>query len=572
MNPGMVTCILLAALSQQPPQGPSQPAAQAAKPATVAGRIVNATTGAPIRRVSVTLRPFGAPGGAGFVGEAMPAAPYAATTDAEGKFRIEQVEPGSYRLMAERQGFVRQQYGARRNSMMGMTVKVAAGQELTDLNFKLTPHAVITGRVLDEEGEPLARAQVQVMRRGYFRGKQQMMPVSMGQSIDTGEFRLADLPPGRYWIAASYRGQMAFGGSPARNTTGKPEEEYVTTYYPGSVDATGARPVDVDAGQQLPGIDIRMQKARVYRVRGRVTGASPSVRTLRVMLLPRERAFSFGMFSGAGGAVKEDGTFEIGSVQPGSYYATAFAAQGRMSTVGRAPVDVAQDDVQDLILPLTGGVNLQGSIRADRDATQPEPPEAAKTTFESVRLQVVPTDGIAFNAPNATVKSDGSFVIENIGPGKYRIQAFNLPAGHWLKSVRAGGQEVLDSGIEIGEGPPGPIQITLGIGVGVVSGTVQDADQHPAAGAMVTLLPDPMKEDRTDLSRVATTDQNGQFTLQNVPPGDYRLYAWEDIDSFSYSDPEFLKPHESAARKLTVKANSQEQVTLKQIPAKYGGL
>jgi len=103
MNPGMVTCILLAALSQQPPQGPSQPAAQAAKPATVAGRIVNATTGAPIRRVSVTLRPFGAPGGAGFVGEAMPAAPYAATTDAEGKFRIEQVEPGSYRLMAERQ-------------------------------------------------------------------------------------------------------------------------------------------------------------------------------------------------------------------------------------------------------------------------------------------------------------------------------------------------------------------------------------------------------------------------------------------------------------------------------------
>ena len=75
-------------------------------------------------------------------------APFAATTDAEGKFSIDKVEPGTYRLSAERQGFVRQEYGARLNSMMGTTINVATGQNLKDLNFKMTPQAVVRGRVL----------------------------------------------------------------------------------------------------------------------------------------------------------------------------------------------------------------------------------------------------------------------------------------------------------------------------------------------------------------------------------------------------------------------------------------
>jgi hypothetical protein len=111
------------------------------------------------------------------------------------------------------------------------------------------------------------------------------------------------------------------------------------------------------------------------------------------------------------------------------------------------------------------------------------------------------------------------------------------------------------------------VQITLGSETGQLSGTVQDAKQQPAAGSMVTLLPNPMKENRNDLYRIATTDQNGQFTLQGVAPGEYKLFAWEDIDPGSYMDPEFLKAHENKSHKITVKANGQEQVLIRQIAA-----
>ncbi|HYI97058.1 MAG TPA: carboxypeptidase-like regulatory domain-containing protein, partial [Bryobacteraceae bacterium] len=113
------------------------------KPAALAGRIVNSKTSEPVRRVNVTLRPMGPPGMAGSMsfGPMAPAAPYAATTDAEGKFRIEGVEPGMYRMMAEKQGFVRKEYGARKNSMMGSTITVTSGQELKELNIDLIPQA-----------------------------------------------------------------------------------------------------------------------------------------------------------------------------------------------------------------------------------------------------------------------------------------------------------------------------------------------------------------------------------------------------------------------------------------------
>jgi hypothetical protein len=169
------------------------------------------------------------------------------------------------------------------------------------------------------------------------------------------------------------------------------------------------------------------------------------------------------------------------------------------------------------------------------------------------------------NPSGGSVKDDGSFALENAGPDRYRILAFNLPEGTWLKSIRAGDQEVLDSGIDLSAGVSGPVQITLGSGSGQISGTVQDAKQQAAPGSLVTLLPNPMKEDRNDLYRVTTADQDGQFTLRGIPPGEYRLFAWEDIDPGSYMDPEFLKPHETKAQKITIKVDSQQQVSIAQI-------
>jgi Carboxypeptidase regulatory-like domain len=142
-----------------------------------------------------------------------------------------------------------------------------------------------------------------------------------------------------------------------------------------------------------------------------------------------------------------------------------------------------------------------------------------------------------------------------------------LPPGAWLQSVRAGDQDVTETGLDLSGGAAGPIQITLGLGGGVIEGVVNDAKSQPAPGSMVTLVPDPLKPDRYDLNRTSVTDQNGRFTLRNIPPGEYKLFAWESIEPGAATDPEFLKSHDSSGKKLSVKVRSQEQVSLVQITA-----
>jgi len=495
-----------------------------------------------------------------------PMTPYAGTTDATGKFRIENVEPGKYFLMAERTGFVRQQYGARKNSMPGTLLTLTAGHEMKSIDFKLVPQGVITGRVLDEDGDPLPRATVQVMMKRYNRGKQQLMPSGGAMTNDTGEFRIADLSAGRYFLSATYH-RMGFGGPdvPTRNPADKPEEDYVTTYYPASLDQTGASPVELEAGQEMPRIDIRMRKARVFRIRGKIA-AQPGEPTnnIRLMLVASENSF---FFNAANPAVRPDGTFEMSSVQPGSYFVIAMRNGGVQGMVGKVAVNVGQQNVDGIVVPILNGVTLTGSVRID--ATKDELAQAqtqGSASLRSTRVQLMPIEGVSFSSTNATVKEDGSFVIENVGPDKYRITTFGV-GGTYLKSIRMGGQEVLDTGIDMSNGAPGAIEVVLGLGGGQIDGVVQDAEQKPVSSSLVTLVPEPFKPNRNDLYRTTMTDQTGHFTVKGMPPGEYRLYAWEDVEPGAYTDPEYLKVHESKAAKVTVKEKSQEQVSLVQIPA-----
>ena len=540
-----------------------------AKLGAMEGRVLNSKTGEPIRRVNITARAFSGQGGMTLSMQG--AANYAATTDGEGKFRMDPVEPGRYLLFAERQGFVRQQYGARNNFSMGTIVTLAAEQELKSLEFKMTPHGIITGRVLDEENEPLARANVQVLQKRYVRGKLQTAPVGGAMTNDAGEYRIADLAPGRYLINANMRNQMGmFANAPAANIANKPEEEYTTTYYPAAKEETAAQPLEITAGQLAVGVDIRIQKARVYRIRGKVAGGS-APNSLRVVVIPRGRDAFVGMFVGmfgsTGSSVKDDGSFELAGVSSGSYFVTVLPMQGAQVSAGKTPVDVIKENVDNVILVLSSALTIGGSIQVEPIAGQQEPAQNnQKVTFGSMRSQFTAMEGMLLNAPNASVKDDGSFSLEKVAPDKYRISVYGLPQGVWLKSIRAGDQDVLDGGIDL-NGGAAAIQITLGRGAGTVSGTVQDAKQQPIPGSTVTLLPDPMKEDRTDLYKVISTDQNGQFALQGIPPGEYKLFAWGEIEQGSYMDPEFLKLHQSKAKKITVKVNSTEQVQLTEINA-----
>ncbi|MEO7653789.1 MAG: carboxypeptidase-like regulatory domain-containing protein, partial [Bryobacteraceae bacterium] len=359
--------------------------APAVEKASLEGRVVHAQTGEPVRKATLTLRGATSRGGA-----------LSAVSDAGGHFLIRDITPGTYKLTADHTGFLRQEYGARGARSSGVSITLSDGQNSRDLEFRLTPQGVITGKVLDDDGEPLQRA---TLSGWIVTGK-----VSGGQATsagsattnDIGEFRLAGLAPGRYLLSASMR-RSSFRGEQVVRGDGGGQEDFVPTYYPGVTDRASAATIEVPPGQEVSGIRIQLRKSPVYRVSGTVAATpAPNGRSLRVMLVSRQASAGSPGF-GSSGMVQKDGGFDITGVLPGSYYAVAMGGEGRPRVVGKLPVDVTSGNLDNLVIPGGQPVSLNGSMRVEGDD---------KASVRSASVELMPESMVAFQTPPARVKED----------------------------------------------------------------------------------------------------------------------------------------------------------------------
>jgi Carboxypeptidase regulatory-like domain len=101
---------------------------------------------------------------------------------------------------------------------------------------------------------------------------------------------------------------------------------------------------------------------------------------------------------------------------------------------------------------------------------------------------------------------------------------------------------------------------------GQIDGSVQNEKSEPAAGATVVLIPEASRRTSNYLYKRVGTDQNGHFTIKGVKPGEYKVFAWEEVENGAYQDPDFLKPLESKGEALSIKENAHESVQVKVIP------
>jgi hypothetical protein len=148
------------------------------------------------------------------------------------------------------------------------------------------------------------------------------------------------------------------------------------------------------------------------------------------------------------------------------------------------------------------------------------------------------------------------------------IEPYGFPDGFYLKSVRAGETEVLETGLDLTHGLPGPVTLVFGTDAGQVDGIVLNAKQQPAQVGTVVLIPkDEKQRQRRQLYKTATTDQYGRYTIKNVDPGEYKIYAWEDVEYGAYMDPDFVKPVEDRGQSVSVRPSGKESAQLKLIPA-----
>ena len=216
--------------------------------------VINSVTNDPVKKATVMLQ------GPGRLSN------YAAVTDAAGHFHFDSVEPGNYMAMAYRDGFIPLQ-GSQRNSW-SKPIAVAEEQAVKDVVVKLLPLALVSGHVLDEDGDPVVRAQVQALRYVYQQGgARQLNPAGTATTNDLGEYQLLDLAPGRYYFLVAVQPRMA--RSPMRLRSATPEQAYPNTFYPSAAQAEQATATQVGAGAQVTGIDFRLHKVAAFHIRGK---------------------------------------------------------------------------------------------------------------------------------------------------------------------------------------------------------------------------------------------------------------------------------------------------------------
>ena len=186
--------VAVCALAQTQPSSSNNSPIQTPAKGTITGHAIDKSTGQPLKKVTISVRQAessGAPRGGRFN------QPQAVMTDADGHYTI-QVDAGQYRLLASRNGYVRQAYGQKDARRPGTILTVAENQTLKDINFDMVPGGVIAGRVVDEDGEPMSNVMVQVLRATYQDGERRLENAgNSARSDDRGEFRIFGLPARR---------------------------------------------------------------------------------------------------------------------------------------------------------------------------------------------------------------------------------------------------------------------------------------------------------------------------------------------------------------------------------------
>jgi len=538
----------------------AQNSATQPKPAAIDGVVIKDPGSEPVKKALIELIAETQPGGSA----------YTTVTAADGLFHIAGISPGRYRLFAERPGFL--ELGRRRVRTEGRVLNLAAGQELKDLQIRLQSAAVVRGRVTDEDGDPMLNAQVSVLRQTYASGHSRWEQVGSERTNDLGEYRIASLAAGNYYVSVSpppdFKSliEAAAAGSADPHNTSAPEKNvatsYQTTFYPGTSDRSQASPIQLHPGDDFP-VNFSLSPSPSLSIRGAVVNLPP--RSSAVIML-QSRDFNL-ILNGA--EMHKDGSFVIHDVAPGSYTILATVENASPPMMARQSLLVAGNSVEGLRLTPQPGGSISGRLRIESKGplTHFDPSQM----FLSLQSTDGEDDASAFTLGEgfsnlAHVAPDGSFAWNGVPPGDYCVHFVTDSDADWyLKSTLIAGRDVNDSGFSV-NGVALALDLIASPHGAVAEGLATDHKGDPVPNAVIVAVPEPRLRGRVDRYRKTVSDQSGRFTLHGLPPGSYTVFAWESVDGEAYFNPDFLKTYQPQGASLHLAEGDRKPLQLEVIP------
>lgn len=524
--------------------------------AILRGVVVAADSGAPVRRAQVRAS-------ASDTGDTR-----TTLTDEHGRFELRELVGGHYSLGASKGGFISLQYGQRRPGEPGTPVDLAAGQTLEKLTIALPRGSVITGRIVDEYGEPLTGAQVQALRNGWVSGARRLQAVGAGdRTDDQGTYRIFGLPPGEYLVTATLRDDrpMLRGGQ----ADDLPDSGYAPTYFPGTSSLNDAQKVNVGLGEEVSGVGFGLSLTRLASISGRVLAAPGYESGVQVVAVPADGARLPQALRGT--QTRNDGTFDLRGVPPGRYRLQAMswgASAGEGGLTGATTITVNGTNLEGLTVALAPAPVISGLVQ--RDANQ-----GAAFRASQVRITAVPVTPSAIpmgrggrGGGNGRANDDFTFQVAGLSePAYLRVTA---PGGWYVKGVFADGRDITETPLSL---EPGSrlegVRVVLTQTASSLSGAVRDAKGSTVLDAAVVIFPDDEARWTPQSRFIATArpDTTGTFTLSGLPASErYRVIAVQGLESGQANDPEFLASVRDQAERLTLGEGEAKTIELRLKP------
>ena len=431
------------------------------------------------------------------------------STDVLGKAVFDHLPDGQFTVQAEHPNYpAPRQIGAWRQK-----VSLEQVERKRQVAIAMNPAASVSGRVVDEDGEPLSPCNIQAIRRDAA-NRRRYTPFGNAQTKPTGEYRMFNLVAGRYYLVASCQKQTP-APHPLSDQAPQVTTRYLPVVYPGAPDFASATTLDLAPGSERSGVDFRMSEGKVGSALVKVlsTDTQPGVQLQVVMspVDPTQRVL-FGPY-GSGYNPKRGG-YLFDSLPPGAYDVEAYAfVQRDRAYGGRASLEVEAGKVAEVSLPVGPGADLAGSLEME-DGSSPN------STGAEVFLQPADDNPLPANTQPVKIGDGGSFVVHGLLPRKYIVRVFNVPSAGFVKSVSLPDREISGGVLDFTSGVSGPLRIVAGTRSGAIEGNlIGDPAQHAPPG--VFLVHDSPVDDEMRGASV----QDSHFRFPNVPPGKYRLLA-----------------------------------------------
>jgi hypothetical protein len=525
--------------------------------ATLRGHVYAADNGQPLRKAQVRLTQQ-LDSQAGQMVMMMPRESRLATTDAQGAYEFKELRAGRYVLTANKGSFVSLSYGQTRPTEPGKPIQVLDNQTIERVDFSLPHGGVITGRILDEFGEPLSDVMVAPQRFQYVQGQRRLTPAGRSAfSNDLGEFRIFGVAPGQYYLQATWRNTnpTGFGGTDDKNS-------YAPLYFPGTLEIAQAQRLTISVGSEISDVVMTMRPIKAASVTGTIVDSrgQPMVGMLMV-----GQPDGPGGFFATGAPVRPDGTFQLNGLAPGDYVITAQQMGGNPQEAETATtkITVAGEDISGVQLVAAKPLSTRGRVIVDPGAAASLPPRLALQA--SSPQQMMPMMGARLPA---MVQDDMTFELKT-APGVYRLNLAGAPQGWTIRSVRRGATDVTDSGFEVKSGDDTVLEVELTNKLTTISGLVTNARGETVKDYTAIVFAQDAERWKGNSRHLSTgrPDQDGRFSITGLPPGEYYIIALDRVEIGESSDPEFLEKIHTRASRLSLNEGETKTVDLRLNPS-----